>query len=189
MSSDLKLVSARLKSLATSSNPSAQDIREVEALIEHPKEGVQVLAGRTLAAWRSRSSKPVLRAWFEDTLQRRHGHAVQAQAAKALALFLDAADSQWALDLYFANTRKNSVLGTTLAIRTLLPLIEALPSKLVAQRATAEATSSRANIRRAAAFALYAAGDRAGLQTLLQDSSRDVSILARNLLKRMDRAV
>jgi hypothetical protein len=180
---DPQQVSSLLQSYDSISKPSAEMTAEVEALLKSPREGIQVKAAQTLARWRRPSSKSHLREWLLSTYDRRHGSAVRAQAAKALALFIEPKDADWVLDLYFARAPRPRELSAVLEIRALLPLVAALPPSAVSQRATAEGESAEVNRRRAAIFALHAVGDARALRTFANDESQQLCRTAMNALR------
>ena len=64
----------KLRELA-GTEPMQSTIRLVAHALTHPKEGVQVCAAQTLAAWRAHAAVPPLRSWFRDVLSRRYSWA------------------------------------------------------------------------------------------------------------------
>jgi hypothetical protein len=182
MSEDPKTLCLLLDHYASIGKPVADMVREVEDLLSASREGVQVKAAQLLATWRKRSSKQPLRDWLAKTLDQRRGVAIRAQAAKALAVFIEPIDAPWILDMYFMTAPTKRALSTSMAVRALLPLIQALPKNSVSERGRIESRASDVNRRRAAAFALHAASDTVGLRLLANDESPQIRTLAARLL-------
>jgi HEAT repeat protein len=185
MADDPKEICSRLDNLAGSGPPAGPTLRQVEALLRHHREGVQVKAAQTLAKWCRPSSKTPLRELLFRTLSRRHGTSVRGQVARALAPLVNQEDAPWVLDLYFSVTPKRTPSGTLLQINALLPLVSALPVSTVAERIREEGMSSDANVRRAALFAAHAVRDRSAVEAFVNDPAPDVRATAANLLMRL----
>jgi hypothetical protein len=182
MADDPREICLRLDRLAKAGAPAAPTLRQVESLLRHRREGVQVKAAQTLATWRRPSSKTPLRELLLRTFSRRHGISVRKEVAKALAPFIGKEDADWVLDLYFSTAPKRTPVGTVIQINALMPLIAALPASSVAERIGRESKSLEANVRRAALFAAHAVGDRTTVELFVNDSSADIRTTAANLL-------
>jgi hypothetical protein len=178
-------LSLLLDTYASISKPSSVMTGEVEGMLQSRREGIQVKAAQLLAKWQRPSSKIALRQWLSKTLDRKKSPAVRAQAAKALAAFVVSRDAEWILDLYFSEAPRQRVLSTMIEIHALLPLVAALPSRVIAERARAEAKSPLVNHRRAAVFALHVASDDRGLREMAKDESAEIRTAAKNLLARL----
>jgi hypothetical protein len=183
---DPREICSRLDRLGKAGAPAAPTLRQVETLLHHRREGVQVKAAQILAKWRRPSSKLPLRELLVRTLSRHRGTSVRCQIAKALAPFISEDDAEWVLDLYFATAPKGTLLGTVIQIKALSPLVSALSPSSVSERIRSESKSTEANVRRAALFAAHAVRDRTAVESFLNDSSADIRTTAANLLKRMN---
>ena len=142
---DLKAICARLESLSHS-QPSEVHRREAEDALHSKWEGVQVWAGRCLAAWGGKRSVAALRAWLESTLTKEAGWAVRGEAIRALCQSYQAEDVDWLLDLYFETSDR-------LLRHEFLPVITALPDAKVRKRIAQEAKHADAARREAATIA------------------------------------
>jgi hypothetical protein len=185
---DPRQVSVLLDGYASLARPSSEIAEKVEGYLRSSREGIQVKAAQTLAKWLRPSSKTALREWLLSTYDRRHGSGVRAHAAKTLAPFIKPKDAVWVLDLYFERAPRRHQLSTILEIRALLPLVAALPASAISQRARIEGTSPKINRRRAAVFALHAAGDAGALRNFASDVSPEIRATAKNLLARIGAA-
>src|SRR5215472_5061445 len=143
---DLKVECGRLRELGRS-RPTEESRRIAMNALQSKFESIQVEGGKLLGRWGGREAVISLRDWLVRTCQKPRSHAVQAQAAKALAQCVDPQDAEWILDLYFSRPKSSDA-------HFLLPLICALPWKAWRSRITVEAKSTSVVRRRAAAWAV-----------------------------------
>lgn len=145
MTTDFKNLCARLEGLAHS-RPDEERRREVEDALHSKWEGVQVWAGRVLAAWGGRRSIEALRGWLESARPKEAGWAVRGEAIRALCQCYEPEDVSWLLDLYFETSDR-------LLRHEFLPVITALPEAAVRKRINLEAKSPSPSRREAATIA------------------------------------
>jgi hypothetical protein len=171
---DLKRECARLRELGRS-KPNAESRRVATEGLKSKFESIQVEAGKLLGRWGGAEAVRALREWLLQTCARPKAHAVQSQAAKALAQCVAPQDADWILDLYFSRAKSSQA-------QFLLPLISALPWTTWRARVKAEASSALVVRRRAAALAATRnafPGRREILQQLRRDTDPDVRSLAK----------
>jgi HEAT repeat protein len=163
----------RLRALGRS-RPNEESRRLATEALRSKFESIQVEGGKLLGRWGGREAVESLREWLARTCAKPKSHAVQSQAAKALAQCVSSEDAQWILDLYFSRTRGSQP-------HIFVPLICALPSRLWRARVEVEARSTSVVQRRAAALVIARnrfPGRREILQQLRRDSDQDVQSLA-----------
>ena len=102
--------------------PTPEVRAEVNAALNHKREGIQSVAAQVLANWGGRESLVALRTWLGDCLRRESGWSVQGVAFRELARLVGPDDVTWVLDLFF------SVPGW-LPKHQLLTLVLALPAE------------------------------------------------------------
>ena len=124
---------ARLESLLHS-RPNETARKEVEDALRSKWEGVQVWAGRVLAAWGGRRSIDALRGWLEVSLSKEAGWAIRGEAVRSLCQCYEPRDVPWLLDLYFSAADR-------LLRHEFSPVILALPEDVVRERIALEARS------------------------------------------------
>jgi HEAT repeat protein len=141
----------------------------VDAL-EHRREGVQVCAAQVLGRWRRHEAVAPLLRWLGQMQARHPGQGVVWQAAHALAACVDATDSDWILDSYFAHPPVSRG-------RYLIKLVTALPDQSLRQRLEKELRSEHAAVRTAALNAAYASHleDKAALIASLQHDPHETN--------------
>jgi len=178
-------IKSELAELQTLSKPSAEQLDYVERLLESPRDGVQLLAARTLAKWKRPRSKEPLRAWILHLASLPSQSSRLKPASECLAPFLAAQDAAWVLELYFSAAPRKHWISTYLVSTALLPLLRALPAHTVSKAASAYIDSSCSVAQReAAVHALFAAGDKNGLDSIGEDPSPRIRGLVHNLRAR-----
>jgi len=136
---------ARLESLLHS-RPNETARKEVEVALRSKWEGVQVWAGRVLAAWGGRRSVDALRGWLEVSLSKEAGWAIRGEAIRSLCQCYEPRDVPWLLDMYFSAADR-------LLRHEFSPVILALPEDVVRERIALEAGSQIETRREAATVA------------------------------------
>jgi hypothetical protein len=124
--------------------PSPAVRAEVEAHLFGKWQGIQVVAGRVLAAWGGRESVDAIWAWYlrlhepnprKADRQRKYRYWLVArrEAGRCLAQCVTAEDAGWLLDFYFENAHRgwqhSYELGAAIAalpLNLMFPRIEAL---------------------------------------------------------------
>jgi hypothetical protein len=170
---DLKIECSKLRELGKS-RPTDDSLRIAMEALNSKFESIQVEGGKLLGRWGGREAAEALRDWLERLCQKPKAHAVQAQAAKALAQCLEANDAGWAVDLYFSRPKSSDA-------HFLLPIICALPWETWRSRVAEEAKSRSVIRRRAAALAVARnlfPGRRAILEELRRDTEPEIRSLA-----------
>jgi hypothetical protein len=121
---ELARIRSRLLELAA--GPETPEAREeLEAALSSKWEGIQVIAGRILAAWGGDLSRASLRAWLERLCDKHaNGGGAVAEAAEALAHVVEGCDADWILELYLARSQPPKFSGHAWE---LLPLLRGLP--------------------------------------------------------------
>ena len=146
MNTEINNQCARLESLLHI-RPTEALRDEVESALRSKWEGVQVWAGRVLAAWGGRRSIDALRRWLEASLPKDAGWAVRGEAIRSLCVCYQPRDIQWLMDLYFGAEDR-------LLRHEFSPLIIQLPEPAVRERIALERRSEIASRREAATAAL-----------------------------------
>jgi hypothetical protein len=134
---DLQRITVHLHDLARN-KPTPKQRAEVEALLQHKWEGVQVSAAQVLATWGGPESVSALLRWLNEE------RSNEREAVKALSRCVGDGDIGWALDLYFDNPGFGLLFW---------PLVIALPRKPALQGLRTEAKAGSPN-REAAKIAL-----------------------------------
>lgn len=136
---------AHLDSLARS-RPNRNARAEVEAALHSKWEGLQVHAGRALAAWGDRESVDALRDWLRTSLGKPSGWSVTGEAVACLQRCCTADDANWILDAYFQTSDR-------LARNSLLALLDVVPVPLLEARIRTESEAGHAAHSEAASIA------------------------------------
>jgi len=136
----------KLEALARS-RPNAKTRAAVLAGLQSKWEGVQVHAGRVLAAWADPESVSALREWLVSSLKKEAGWSVVGQAVEFLRKAHSPGDLLWMLDIFFSQTDE-------LKRHDLLPLTDCAPPGVLRERAAREIKSGDPNRAEAARVAL-----------------------------------
>ncbi len=142
---DLHERCAHLDSLARS-RPNRNARAEVEAALHSKWEGLQVHAGRALAAWGDRESVDALRNWLCTSLGKPAGWSVTGEAVACLQRCCIADDASWILYIYFHASDR-------LARHSVLPLLDVVPVPVLEARIRIESEASDAARSEAASIA------------------------------------
>jgi HEAT repeat protein len=168
---DLHRSSARLRELG-SVKPTPAAWEEVRGAMNSKWEGLQSIACRTLAAWGGREAVEELRSFISDAWRREAGWGIRSVAIESLAQCIEACDTDWVLDHYFA-------ISGWLSKHELLPLVCALPISVARSRLLAETHSTDRDNRQAAMKAFANMGypeeeQRAVLARLSEDPDEEI---------------
>ena len=135
---ELDRMRSRLLELAAGED-TAEARQELETALSSKWEGIQVIAGRILAAWGGDASRASVRAWLERLCHKHPGGVgAVAEAAKVLARVVEGSDADWILDLYLARSQPPRFWSYA---HELLPLLQAIPPDELLPRLTALARS------------------------------------------------
>ena len=143
---DINTECEKLEALARS-RPNVVARATVLAGLRSKWEGVQVHAGRALAAWSDPDSVSALRDWLIASLGKEAGWSVTSQAVKCVAQAHSPDDLPWMLDLYFSQP-------DGLKRHDLLPLTDCAPPVVLREFMSREAASGERHRVEAARVAL-----------------------------------
>ena len=143
---DINTECEKLEALARS-RPNVVARATVLAGLRSKWEGVQVHAGRALAAWADPESVSALRDWLIASLGKEAGWSVTSQAVKCVAQAHSPDDLPWMLDLYFSQPDR-------LKRHDLLPLTDCAPPVVLREFVSREAASGERHRVEAARVAL-----------------------------------
>ncbi len=160
--------------------PTPERRAEVRNALSDRREGVQAVAAQVLGAWGGRETVENLRAWLQQLDQRHPSYSGPRNVAiRELARCINAADADWALDLYFGQ-------DTLVATHEYLPLGSATEPEKARRRIKLE-LRNQDPIKRHAALKLIRwmqLPDGADLaQPLLDDPDHTTRRLARDLVE------
>ena len=143
--SDLDRACRRLDELAAlpATAPSRQEVLEA---LGSKWEGVQVHAGRALAAWGGRESIDRLREWLDRSLDKAAGRSVRGEAVRCLRRACDSSDAPWLLDYFFS-------AASPAERHEFFPFFDLTPLNVLRERIAVESQSSQQSRRDAARVA------------------------------------
>jgi HEAT repeat protein len=107
--------------------PTTENRKVVEGYLKHKRQGIQSTAAQVLTKWGGRESVALIKQWLLYGYQKRSWFHIRGVAIKCLAQLIDAQDTDWVLDLYFAVEERT-------AQHELYWLVTALPSTTARQR-------------------------------------------------------
>jgi hypothetical protein len=127
----------------------------VNAALHSKWEGVQVHAGRALAAWGDRDSVASLRAWLRTCLEKANGWCVTGEAVACLVRCCTPEDADWILNEYFD-------CPDQLTRHWLLPLLDTIDARTLSGRIQRESTDQNSPRFEAARIAARRLAHRTG---------------------------